>query len=67
MGRITINREYCKGCHLCLIYCPKDLIKVSKLVNTKGVKPAEFKDNPECTGCSVCAIICPDCAIEVFK
>jgi len=67
MGKITIDKERCKGCHLCIVYCSHGLIKVSKNTNAKGAKPAEFSGGEDCTGCTMCAIVCPDCAIEVFK
>jgi len=67
MAKIDINRERCKGCGLCILYCPKGLILMSDKINTIGVKPAEFKKDSACTGCTFCALICPDCAIEVYK
>jgi len=67
MGKITIDREKCKGCLLCVSVCPKKLIVVDKKLNKKGIKPVRFEENPECLGCMMCAIICPDCCIEVYK
>lgn len=67
MGRITINEERCKGCQLCIRFCPKELIYVADYFNGKGLHPAAFKDTGECTGCRTCAMMCPDVAIEVFK
>jgi 2-oxoglutarate ferredoxin oxidoreductase subunit delta len=72
-GRITIDKELCKGCYFCISVCPKQLITVSEELNQKGYYPAEFKatedkdENRKCTGCTVCAIICPDIAIEVYR
>ena len=67
MAKITIGREKCKGCLLCISVCPKGLICIDKKLNRRGVNPVRFKDSPECLGCSMCAIICPDCCIEVWK
>ena len=67
MAKIKIDRERCKACGLCIMYCPKKLIAVSKNINKRGVRPAEFKKSPECLGCMFCAIMCPDNAIEVYK
>lgn len=71
-GRITINRELCKGCQLCVSVCPKQLIVVSDRLNQKGYYPAEFTENEstkdrQCTACATCATICPDLAIEVYR
>ncbi len=75
-GKITIDKELCKGCYLCISVCPNHLIAISDKLNQKGYYPAEFAeingkgDNEEackCTGCTLCAIICPDVAIEVYR
>ena len=72
-GKITIDRELCKGCYLCVSVCPNQLIAVSNKLNQKGYYPAEFteignnKNNRKCTGCTTCAIVCPDIAIEVYR
>jgi len=67
MPKITIDRDKCKGCLLCISVCPKRSIKVGKKLNRKGIRPVEFTEDGECLGCSMCAIICPDVCIEVFK
>jgi 2-oxoglutarate ferredoxin oxidoreductase subunit delta len=67
-GYITIDRESCKGCYLCISVCPNNMIKISEELNQKGYYPAEFKEkNKKCTGCTLCATICPDVAIEVYR
>jgi len=67
MAKIVIDRERCKGCLLCISFCPKGLISVDKNLNRRGVKPVKFHESPECLGCTMCAIICPDSCIEVYK
>jgi len=73
MAKIIIDRDRCKGCLLCLNFCPKGLISIDKDLNRLGIKPARFsgksnlKEEAGCRGCAVCAIICPDCCIEVYK
>ena len=68
MGYIKIDKDRCKGCGLCIIYCPSHLLCVSGDLNKVGIHAAEFKDKDgKCTGCTMCAVICPDCAIEVYK
>jgi len=48
MAKITIDREKCKGCLLCISFCPKGLISVDKDLNRRGAKPVKFKETPEC-------------------
>ena len=67
MPKITIDKNKCKGCLLCISFCPKGLIGVDGKLNKRGVKPVKFNNNPDCMGCALCAIICPDCCIEVYK
>jgi len=74
MAKITIDKDKCKGCLLCISFCPKGLIKKSGQLNKLGVTSVGFspakgggKSDKECLGCALCAIICPDCCIEVYK
>jgi 2-oxoglutarate ferredoxin oxidoreductase subunit delta len=72
-GSITIDRELCKGCYLCVSVCPNHLIAASDELNQKGYYPAQFSQTNDdrkegkCTGCATCAIVCPDVAIEVYR
>lgn len=65
--KLVINSERCKGCGLCLEYCPKGALKVSEKYNSLGIHPMELGDESKCTGCSFCAISCPDAAIEIIE
>ena len=66
-GYIEIDRELCKGCEICIWFCPKDVIFLSDTINAGGYVPAAFNDNGKCTGCAVCALVCPEVAIEVYR
>ena len=72
-GKITIDRELCKGCYLCVSVCPNQVIAISDELNEKGYYPVRFtgadgkKENKGCTGCAMCATICPDIVIEVYR
>ena len=69
-GKLTIDKELCKGCYLCISSCPQKVIRISNRLNQQGYYPAEFKENQEkgksCVACALCATICPDVAIEVY-
>jgi len=66
-GRIEIDQEMCKGCEICISFCPKKLISLSDKFNSAGYIPANFNENGECTGCGSCALVCPEVAIEVYR
>ena len=66
MFKITISRDRCKSCGLCVEFCPRKLIVMDDGLNKRGVHPAVFAGSPEeCTGCGNCAAMCPDAAIEI--
>jgi len=66
-GHIHIDQELCKGCSLCIEFCPRGAIGIAKKLNIKGYYPADFVDKKECTGCATCAVMCPEAAIEVYR
>jgi len=66
-GYIEIDQELCKGCQICISFCPKEAISVSDILNTSGYLPVIYEDNGECTGCAICALVCPEVAIEVYR
>ena len=68
MSRIIIDADRCKGCGLCTIPCPYDLVHISEHFNVKGYRPAAFVDpEDQCIGCANCAVMCPDAAIVVYR
>ena len=67
-GTIVVDKERCKGCRLCVVACPLDIISLAdKMVNRKGYRYAEQTDAERCTGCTSCAIVCPDACITVYR
>ncbi len=60
LKKLVINREWCKGCGICVQFCPKQVLELNK--NEKAVAP-----RPEdCICCMLCELRCPDLAIEVL-
>lgn len=66
-GSIEIDQELCKGCAVCINFCPKAVITNHTKVNATGYLPAVFIKNGNCTGCGICALVCPEVAIEVYR
>lgn len=67
-GAVDVNIERCKGCDLCVVACPCDVLLLQpKEVNDRGYHFA-FPANPEkCIGCAACATVCPDGCITVYR
>ena len=54
------DKEKCKNCLLCALYCPDDCIKQKDGILTKI-------DLDYCKGCGVCEKVCPFKAIEMVE
>lgn len=67
VGAIQVDQEKCKGCEVCVVACPADVIALSREVNSKGYPYAYMKNPSACTGCSSCGLVCPDGVISVYK
>jgi len=66
--RYEIDRDMCKGCGLCIVVCPKGLLKVdTEHINSKGYQPTMMTDVSQCIGCGNCGVMCPDGAIRIEK
>ncbi len=66
-GAIIVDFEKCKGCEICVVSCPADVIEMTKEVNSKGYHVAYSAKPDDCTGCANCAIVCPDGVITVYR
>ena len=66
-GAIVVDTERCKGCNLCVVACPLNVIALTKEVNVKGYNYAHQILEDTCNGCASCATVCPDGCISVYK
>ncbi|MBD3385088.1 4Fe-4S dicluster domain-containing protein [candidate division KSB1 bacterium] len=57
--RIEINKEWCKGCAICVEFCPQSVLEMRD-----GI--VHVRDLDACTACQLCEIRCPDFAIHVI-
>ncbi len=68
LGAVEINHERCKGCNLCVVACPTDVLSLqAKEVNDRGYHFAYTLNPDNCIGCASCALVCPDACIEVYR
>ena len=65
--QVKFDGDVCKGCELCVNFCPKGLIVMSAKINDKGYSPAGIERPDECVGCTSCALVCPDGAISIYR
>ncbi|MBP3930834.1 MAG: 4Fe-4S binding protein [Peptostreptococcaceae bacterium] len=58
--KLVLNANWCKGCGICVEYCPKNILKLEQ--NTISVV-----DIDKCIHCGLCELRCPDYAIYISK
>lgn len=59
LKELQINRDWCKGCGVCVAFCPKKVLELDKKDCAVAVRPED------CICCKMCELRCPDLAIEV--
>ncbi len=62
---IRLNEIFCKGCNLCIEFCPRKVLAPSHQPNRKGVKVPIAVEPDKCTNCRYCEVVCPDSAIFI--
>ncbi len=62
---IEINENLCKGCDICIEFCPTDVFRKSDNLNRKGYYLPVVARVEDCTGCRICDLLCPEFAIVI--
>ena len=55
-----INAEWCKGCGICVHFCPRKVLEMNQEDKAEAVR------QEDCICCRLCELRCPDLAIEVI-
>ena len=55
-----INRDWCKGCGICVQFCPRQVLELDREDKVAAIRPEN------CICCNLCEIRCPDLAIEII-
>ncbi|MCF8045649.1 MAG: 4Fe-4S binding protein [Desulfarculaceae bacterium] len=56
----TINTDWCKGCGICVHFCPKQVLELDER------EKAVARRLEDCISCRLCELRCPDLAIEII-
>ena len=57
--QVIINREWCKGCGICVAFCPKEVLEINEDGKVRWAHP------DKCIRCTLCELRCPDLAVEL--
>jgi len=59
-GDVTIDIvvNYCKGCEICVVFCPEKVLVMNREI-------VEVLDISKCSKCNICEYLCPDFSISV--
>ncbi|NLY41293.1 MAG: 4Fe-4S dicluster domain-containing protein [Desulfovibrionales bacterium] len=57
--KVTIYPDWCKGCGICIAFCPAKVF----VLGADGKSHVAHED--ECVGCGFCELHCPDFAVSV--
>jgi len=64
---VVVIKDRCKGCLICVHFCPKHVLERGSEPNAHGYIPVVVKRPEACIRCGKCELLCPDFAIYVKR
>ncbi|CAK7011089.1 MAG: ferredoxin family protein [Bilophila wadsworthia] len=61
MESVSIRRAWCKGCGICVAFCPR------KVLGLDSEEKAIVAEPELCVACGLCELYCPDLAITCVR
>jgi 2-oxoglutarate ferredoxin oxidoreductase subunit delta len=59
LKRHVIEHQWCKGCGICVRFCPKQVLELDESEKVRAVRAED------CVCCRMCEMRCPDLSISI--
>lgn len=68
-GQVFLIPDRCKGCQMCVEFCPQQVLRMSTAMNARGYHYPEIAPGKEnaCVHCEFCMMVCPEFAIFTLE
>lgn len=64
---VEVDEAYCKGCGLCVAFCPGGVLELAPEPNERGIYAARPVEGANCRGCLNCTLVCPEAALRLDR
>jgi 2-oxoglutarate ferredoxin oxidoreductase subunit delta len=65
--KVEVDPRRCKGCGLCVAFCPRKSMELSAQLSSAGLRWSVFVGPEGCTGCQTCTMMCPEAALTIYE